>query len=589
MIFKLFKKPGALFFILSVVLAFYVGDRFGPTWSLERITLDVQTDDESRLYYMSQGEPVFIKGHELIPIEKAELTQENLAIYNANNKKPPVNKEYTYETYDEEGVPQTVYSLTSTRKHFRLWSLLPAAVALVLCWITKEPIISLLAGIIVGAFLLGKYDITEAVLVPELSTESAAGITVLYLWLLGGLMGIWSRTGAAQAFAELMIKYCVRGPRSAKMVAWGLGIFFFQGGTVSTVLVGTTVKPIADRNKVSHEELSYIVDSTASPIASLIAFNAWPGYVQSFIYVAGVSWLATEHDRILFFFRSIPFSFYAILAVMGTFLICVEKSPYTNRLLAKAMKRARTTGQLDAPGSTPLSAKELQTSHIPPGYHPSAWEFFIPLILLIGTAVGTFAVYGTPHVRWAFGLALLVALGMALLKGMSVPDALSGISSGLKGVVVGSVILLLAIIIGSISREVGGGFYLVDLLGTQIPYWALPVLLQIITMITSFSTGTSWGTYAITFPLAMPLSWAVANANGVADPELYMMLCFATVMNGSVFGDQCSPISDTTVLSSMCTGCDLMDHVRSQLPQAGLAAGIAAIMWTAAAFWIGTV
>jgi len=147
-------------------------------------------------------------------------------------------------------------------------------------------------------------------------------------------------------------------------------------------------------------------------------------------------------------------------------------------------------------------------------------------------------------------------------------------------VVVGSVILMLAVTIGAISKEVGGGIYLVELIGERWPYWLLPVSLQAMTMIIAFSTGTSWGTYAVAFPLAMPLAWAVANAQGVGHPQLFMTLCFAAVMDGSVFGDQCSPISDTTVLSSMASGCDLMDHVRTQLPQASVAALLAGVAWT---------
>ncbi|GAB4231738.1 MAG: Na+/H+ antiporter NhaC family protein [Chlamydiales bacterium] len=581
MMMTLLARPEGILFLLCAATALLAGIYIPPTWTLERISLDVNTDEESRLYYLFESQKVYIRGTDLIPAAQAVLTPENIALVNQQGGNPPILREYTFETKTVEGKIQTEYFLTVAKRHWRAWSLLPPFTALALCWITKEPVISLFSGIVVGAFLLGKYDITEAVLVPELSTPSAAGIIVLYLWLLGGLMGIWSRTGAAKAFADLMIYYFVRGPKSAKLVAWGLGVLFFQGGTVSTVLVGTTVKPIADENDVSHEELSYIVDSTASPIASLLAFNAWPGYVQGFIYVAGVAWLADEADRISFFFRSIPFCYYAFLAVFGTFLLSIDRAPFLGEKMRRAIKRSRLTGQLDAPGSNPLSAKELQHTHVPHGYHPSPWEFFIPIGLLIGIAVGTFIFMGTPHIRWAFGIAFLTALATALLKGMKVKDAIDGVADGLKGVVVGSVILLLAIIIGSISRDVGGGLYLVELLGAELPYWSLPVLLQIITIITSFSTGTSWGTYAITFPLAMPLSWAVANYNGLENPELFMMICFAAVMDGSVFGDQCSPISDTTVLSAMCTGCDLMDHVTTQLPQASAAALLAAIMWTA--------
>ena len=344
------------------------------------------------------------------------------------------------------------------------------------------------------------------------------------------------------------------------------------------------MKPIADKERVSHEELAYVVDSTASPIASQIAFNAWPGYVQTFIVVAGVGFLATEADRVAFFFSSVPFCFYAILAVAGTFLLSVEKPLFLGRQMAAAMRRARETGELDAPDADPLSPSELQASNVPEGYRPNVLEFFLPLGALIATAVGTYRIYGSPNVHWAFGVALLLAGGIALVKGMSLKDLLAGFHDGIKGVVLGSVILLLAITIGQVNKDTGGGIFLVEQLGTSIPYFILPVLLQVMTMAIAFSTGTSWGTYAVAFPLAMPLAWAVASAQGLSNPELYMTLCFAAVMDGSVYGDQCSPISDTTVLSSVCTGCDLMDHVKTQIPQASIAAVLASILWTLIAF-----
>ena len=163
---------------------------------------------------------------------------------------------------------------------------------------------------------------------------------------------------------------------------------------------------------------------------------------------------------------------------------------------------------------------------------------------------------------------------------MRLGDVIEGIGDGLKGVVFGSVILILAVTVGGISREVGAGSYLVDLSGDKISYIALPVTLQILTMIIAFSTGTIRGTYAIAFPLAMPLARSVVQGSDLANPELTMSVCFATVLNGSVFGDQCSLISDTTVLSSMTTGCDLMDHVKTQIVPASNAAGLAAILWT---------
>jgi Na+/H+ antiporter NhaC len=572
------KSPALWVFVVCLGLAYYVGKYTPPTWTVNKITLDVHLNE--------QGEPYFTKGEgkrekkilikNLVPFEDSQLHPEIIARLNQEKKSPSVTTEFVYEKVDGD----TSYYQVNGVSHWQYWSLLPAVVAILLCWVTREPVTSLAGGVIAGAFLLGKYDITEAVLVQNLMTKSAAGITILYLWFLGGLMGIWARTGASQAFAELMTKHVVRGPKTAKLVAWMLGIIFFQGGTVSTVLVGTTVKPLADKERISHEELAYIVDSTASPIASQLAFNAWPGYIQSFIFVAGVSWLATESERVTFFFKSVPFCFYAIFAVLGTFLLSIEKPLFLGKKLRAAMNRARETGDLDAPGSQPLSAKELQATNVPQGYKPHVIDFFLPLAILLGLAIGTFIVFGSPKVRWAFGAAVLIAMALALIRGMSLKNLMEGIGDGFKGVVLGSVILLLAITIGAVSKEAGGGTYLVELLGNRIPYWLLPVTLQVMTMIIAFSTGTSWGTYAVAFPLAMPLAWAVANAQGLDHPQFFMTICFASVMDGSVYGDQCSPISDTTVLSSICTGCDLMDHVKTQIPQASIAAGLAAICWT---------
>ena len=569
----------AVVFALAILVSWIAGAGVSPTWTVNRVTLDVATDEDGRLHYLSEGRRVRF---EAVPIEQARLDP---AALRASGAAPPVTEEFVFAVETRDGRTETVHYRLVARSHMGWWSLLPAAVAVILCWLTREPVTSLAAGIVSGALLLGKYDITGEVMIPSLASTNSAGVLLLYLWLLGGLMGVWSRTGAAQAFAEFMTARFVRGPKTAKLVAWALGIVFFQGGTVSTVVVGTTVKPIADKERVSHEELAYIVDSTASPIASQLAFNAWPGYVQAFIFVSGVGFLATETDRIAFFFQSVPFCFYAIFAVLGTFLLSIEKPIFLGRRLAAAMRRARATGKLDAEGADPLSARELQASRVPAGYAPHVVEFFLPLGTLIAIAVGTFVAYGSPNVQWAFGTALLLAAGIALGKGMSLKDLIAGFHDGIKGVVLGSVILLLAITIGNVSTETGGGVFLVEQLGDAVPYFLLPVLLQIMTMVIAFSTGTSWGTYAVAFPLAMPLAWAVAGAQGLSHPELFMTLCFAAVMDGSVYGDQCSPISDTTVLSSVCTGCDLMDHVKTQIPQASIAAGLAAVCWTAIAFF----
>ncbi|WP_019028191.1 Na+/H+ antiporter NhaC family protein [Colwellia piezophila] len=553
---------------LGLFFAVYIDSSVDKTWLEQSYTYDTYQTDSGHTAYKYKGKQVIIT--EVVAYQKSPLRQAHL---NQLSQDPQLAQQWVENDKQQ-------LKLLKPAFHFGLWSLLPAFITIALCLLTREPLTSLLAGIVVGSIMLGQYNLTDAVIIPNLAKEGTAGLLLLYLWLLGGLLGVWSKTGAAQAFANYMSEHYVKGPRSAKTISWLLGILFFQGGTMSTVLVGTTVRPLADKANVSHEEMSYIVDSTASPIALVIAFNAWPAYVQALIFVPGVSFLATEADRLNFFFSSIPFSFYSILAVTGTLLLCLNITKFSGKRIRNAQQRASTTGQLDAKGARPLSAKELQSCDVPPGYKPHVLEFIFPLFTLIVIAVSTFIYLGSPQINWAFGAALLLSASIALIKGMSLTNVVDGFGNGLKGVVLASVILMLAVIIGSISKEIGGGLYLVSLLGEHLPFWLLPLILQLITMVIAFSTGTSWGTYAIAFPLAMPLAWAICQSQGLANPELFMMVCFATVLNGSVFGDQCSPISDTTILSAMTTGCDLMDHVKSQLVPATFAATLAGCLWT---------
>ncbi len=566
--------------IIGPGMALYIGSNVEPQWREQRVNYQVTEDAEGALTYVFR-EQVMPLGDAVV-YELSPLRQAALDVYG-----PPrdMASQWVYQWEGEEGEKRRQYSRLELNYHYGFWSLLPALVTIALCLLTREPLTALLCGIVTGAFMLGRFDLTDQVLIPSMANKNTAGILLLYLWLLGGLLGIWTKTGAAQAFADFMAKHFIRGARSAKIVAWSLGVLFFQGGSISTVLVGTTVKPLADKQNVSHEEMAYIVDSTASPIASLLAFNAWPAYVQAFIYLPGVAFLATEADRIAFFFKSVPFSFYSIFAVLGTLLLSLNVTKFSGRGLHRSLHRAQLTGQLDAPQARPLAAKELSGNRVAEGYSPHAGEFLLPVFLVISISIGTFVQSGVPQVNWAFGAALLSSVAIALFRGMQLSSVIEGFGDGLKGVVLASVILVLAITIGAISKEIGGGLYMVELLGQRIPFWILPVCLQGITMITAFSTGTSWGTYAIAFPLSLPLAWSLAQSQGLANPELFLSVCFAAVLNGSVYGDQCSPISDTTILSSMATGCDLMDHVKTQIIPASLAAGIAAVLWTLTVLW----
>ncbi|MBA2113566.1 Na+/H+ antiporter NhaC family protein [Bremerella alba] len=551
---------GAIAVVLLVSL--FVGQSISPIWVVQDVVLDSGEIDDLSLS---------------VPLEDSGLTDEDIKKHQADDTTPEVTS-LLVSRMTQSGERQ--YVRRTTTPHYGIWSLFPALVAIVSCWVFREPLTSLLLGTISGAFILGQIDVLDQVLLPSMATVKAAGILLLYLWLLGGLLGIWAQTGTAQAFAEWVSRTFVKGPRTAKLAAWCLGILFFQGGTISTVLVGTAVRPVSDKQNISHEELSYIVDSTASPIACLIAFNAWPGYIQALIYVPGIAYLASEHDRIQFFFQALPLSFYAIFAVLGTFLLAIDRAPILGKRFREAIVRARETGQLDRPDASPMAFDSPDAKKIAPHYKPHPIDFCLPIVLLTMVAVGSFYLTGTPQVRWAFALALIVAGSIALLRGMSLQDLMAGVGSGLQSVVFASLILMLAVTLGDLTQKIGGGAFLVDLLGDSVPYWSLPGLLFVITIGIAFSTGTSWGTFAVAFPLAMPLALALATSQGLSNESLYLSVCFACVLNGSVFGDQCSPISDTTVLSAMTTGADLMDHVFTQIIPASVAALLALACWT---------
>jgi Na+/H+ antiporter NhaC len=463
--------------------------------------------------------------------------------------------------------------------HLGFWSVLPALTTLALVFVTREVISSLFVGIAVAGIVSGQLNIIQGFLLPAIGSEQYALILLVYLWALGGLIGLWTRTGGAVAFAEWAGARIVTGPRSARFFAWLMGVVFHQGGTISTILAGTTVRPVTDRHRVSHEELTYVIDSTASPAATVIPFNAWPLYVAGLV-VGTIPIFETTQDAVTFFFRSIPFNFYGIFAVTATLLFSLGLLPWVGGKMRRAIERSRSTGQLNAPGAKPLTADELTTPQVPSGYRSGVDDFLVPMGTLLGVAIIPYVVArvmgepGQVYIAEAFGLAVLAAVALSIAKGLSLRQTIEGFIDGCKGVTVGAVILGLAVTLGFVSRALGTANYIVEATSGIIQPVFLPAILMGICMAVAFSIGSSWGTYAVVFPLAMPLAWAIHP-----DPT-YVSLCFGAVLGGAVFGDQCSPISDTTILSSLACGGDLMDHVTTQLPLALGAAGLGALVAT---------
>lgn len=468
-------------------------------------------------------------------------------------------------------------------EHYGFYSLFPAMVTLFLCFYTKNVILALFTGIVVGGLITAEYNILNAFLFPSLGSEKYAKILLVYLWALGGLIGIWNKNGGALHFANWIGERFVHNRKTAKLFAWFMGIVFHQGGTISTVLTGTTVKPITDKEKVSHEELSYIVDSTASPIATLIPFNAWPAYIGGLVVLSSIQqFIPNEEAGIAYFLRALPYNFYAIFAVFFTFLISIDKLPFMGKQMRTAIRRVTTTGELDRPGAKPMISKEIESTDVPDYYKSSLYDFMIPIGTLIGVAMIPWIMTGKLYIFEAFGLSVIAGILISLVRGMHLDDVFEGLVDGIKGVTVGAIILGLAVTLGNVSERLGTPHYIIEIshdLIIMMPY-VLPPILLFICMFISFSIGSSWGTYAVVFPIAIPLAFSISTE------PLYITLNFAAIMGGAVFGDQCSPISDTTILSAMVSGSDLMDHVNTQLPLALAAAGLAAILYLVISYQI---
>jgi Na+/H+ antiporter NhaC len=316
-----------------------------------------------------------------------------------------------------------------------------------------------------------------------------------------------------------------------------------------------------------------VVDSTSAPIATVLAFNAWPIYVAGL--VAGTIPLLPDAEAgARFFWASIPFNFYGFLAVGTTLLFALGRLPWMGASMRRARERAMREGLLDRPGAEPLLVAEPAPRGDLSVYVPHLADFFVPLGVLLGIAILPYMFLNQNWINEAFVASLLSAMVTAGVRGMPLREILDAFVAGCAKMTIGAIVLGLAVTLGQVSKDLGTANFVIQAIGDAIPIAALPALLTLICMGIAFATGTSWGTYAVVFPVALPLAYALNT-----DPT-FVKICFGAVLGGAVFGDQCSPISDTTILSSMFSGCDLMDHVRTQIPLALAAAALGVLLST---------
>jgi Na+/H+ antiporter NhaC len=493
----------------------------------------------------------------------------------------------------------------------RVTTLLPPLAAIVLALLTRQVLLSLFAGVWIGAALL-EGDILGAFLrsVDRFVVEALADVghahIVIFSLSLAGMVGILHANGGIRGLVVLISRWA-RGRRSAQVATWLLGCLIFFDDYANSLIVGNTMRSYTDRVRISREKLAFIVDATAAPVATIGVISTWTAYQLGLIDPVLEALATGVREPYLFFLSSIPFSYYSFFMLFLVFLSAVTLRDFGPMRRAEA--RAHETGAVLREGAQPLVdagyERAAETNEPPPRWANAV----IPIVTLVGTTLGGLWVTGraalsaeaepTLHqvigaadayraLLWASVVASAAAAGLSLLQGQKVEAVVSSWLDGVRSLVLAVVILLLAWSVSSVCAELRTGDAVASLVPDLVGPQLLPAISFVVAGAVAFATGTSYGTMGILIPILLPLVYRLGSANDVPMESLDALgfATLASVLGGAVFGDHCSPISDTTVLSSMASGADHIDHVRTQLPYAMLVAAVSVPAYLLAGFGV---
>ena len=482
------------------------------------------------------------------------------------------------------------------------FSILPPLLAIAVALITRQVVPALFLGIYIGAAMsyglslgalwYGLIDtlnvyVIEALSPPDGSTGHAS--IIVFTLMIGGMVGIISRNGGMRGIVNRIIGFAST-PQRGQTATGILGVAIFFDDYANTLVVGNTMRSITDRLKVSREKLAYIVDSTAAPVATIALISTWIGFQVGLIDEAVGNIEGFGQSAYSIFLNSIPYAFYPILAIVFVFAVAVTGRDFGPMYTAEV--RSRSEGKVlreDADVDPAAAGDELDPDEETP---ERAFNAVIPILVLVGVAVVGLYVTGSgdslqdiigsadpfASLVWSSLLGVLAAVALTLgQRLLSLSETMNAWYVGLRAMLFVLVILVLAWALAAVTEVLHTGDYLVSVLGESLPPAVVPALIFVVAAATAFATGTSWGTMGILIPLTIPLSWAILQANGLDNPDGYHILyaSVSTVLAGAVWGDHCSPISDTTIISSMASGSDHIDHVRTQLPYALFTGGVA--------------
>ncbi|HWR60434.1 MAG TPA: Na+/H+ antiporter NhaC family protein [Clostridia bacterium] len=458
--------------------------------------------------------------------------------------------------------------------NYGILSLFPALIALVLAFITREAIFSLLIGVLVGVLITGQNLLFGFTGMLQSALGNADFIWVISIEVFVGIMiAFFQKSGAIESFTSILDKRNITA-KGAQIIAWLLGIFIFFSDYFSPLYVGTVMRSITDKARVSREKLAYICDSTSAPVCTLIPFSSWGVYAAGLL--VGIGAFADKNIATEAVIKMVPFNFYGIFAVAMVGLVAMKIVPEFGPMKA-AEKRTMETGKVMNDTAKPLLGKELSDIKPNPGIKPNLFiNFFAPALIIISVTLGTYIAIGSAKTLEGFVLAVAFQFVAMLIQKMgTIVELMETAVNGIKGVMSAVLILALAYCLNAISKQLGTAGYVIGITES----WMTPALLLVFTFLIcafiSFFTGTSWGTYAIMMPIAVPLAFQLTG--GAINTLVFATI--AAVMGGGCFGDHCSPLSDTTILSSLAAGSDHIDHVNTQLPYAMAAAGVSAVLY----------
>jgi len=481
-------------------------------------------------------------------------------------------------------------------------SLLPPLVAILLAVLLRRPVVSLFLGVFAGAFLLrnalgagfvvsgggGLVDVFRVYFFDELLDKNDNGRVqvVGFVVAMLAMVGVITKNGGIRGLMNIVARWA-RSARSTQVATWFMGLAVFFDDYANTILVGSTMRPLTDRYRIAREKLAYIVDSTAAPVAGLSIFSTWIAFeVSTFsaqLPAAGMS----PDEGYQVFISTLPYRFYCILTLAFVGLVTLSGRDFGPMLGAE--QRARRSGEVVRRGGRPMVSDVVTAMAPAEGITIRAWRALLPLAVFIGVtcfwilhtggafgadAPSLLTVDGLSQVLgdgdsyaalwWGSSLGFSVAVVASLLAGLRM-EILDAAWKTLSSMAIALGILYLAWMIGAVCRDLGTAQYLTVMLGDfEFPLF-LPVILFLLSGAIAFATGSSWSTMSILLPLVVGLAFGLGERVEIGGAAL-LVLSIGAVLEGSIFGDHCSPISDTTVLSSVASACDHIDHVRTQIP-----------------------